>query len=61
MPDSVGGKNATFEVKIAKPPNDFVGENTLSITAIDSSMRTAQFRFESHAFAMSMMLRGLLI
>ena len=41
MPDSVGGKNATFEVKIAKPPNDFVGENTLSITAIDSSMRTA--------------------
>ncbi len=41
LPDTTGGKRATFVVKIAAPPNDFVGENTLSITAIDSSARTA--------------------
>ena len=41
LPDIAGGKRATFIAKIAAPSNDFVGEHTLSITAIDSSVRTA--------------------
>ncbi len=40
LPDTTGGKNVTFVVKIAAPPNNFVGENTLSITAIDSSAQS---------------------
>ena len=41
LPDIAGGKRADFVAKIAAPSNDFVGEHTLSITAIDSSARTA--------------------
>ena len=41
LPDTTGGKRATFVANIAAPSNDFVGEHTLSITAIDSSARTA--------------------
>ncbi len=41
LPDTRGGKRATFVAKIAAPSNDFVGEHALSITTIDSSARTA--------------------
>ena len=41
MPDTTGGKSAILVAKIAAPSNNFVGEHTLSITAIDSSARTA--------------------
>ncbi len=41
LPDTAEGKRATFVVNIAAPSNDFVGENILSITAIDSSAQNA--------------------